>query len=332
MRRYVLAALLLFSCSGALPVSGTDAGPRNSTAGDAGADGGSLPDGGSVGDGGSGSDGGSLADGEATLIAQRPYPLHVPAGYDPHQPTPLVIMLHGYGANAAGEEAYFKLTPVSDAQTFLYAMPNGTVDAAGHRFWNATDTCCDFFHTGVDDVAYVNAIIDDVQARFNLDPKRVYVVGHSNGAFLAQRLACDLSTRIAAIVSLAGAQWKDQRHCRPTEPVAALEVHGTADSVVLYGGGTDLDGLTVPAYPGAEETVADWATHDGCAAALADTGTRLDLDSTLDGDETEVWEHANCPPGGAAELWKIDGGAHIPTLTSQWGELIWRFFAAHPKP
>ncbi len=307
----------------AFAVACTSAAPASQHPADAGSDAGST---------GAAADGGSTTAGGNALIAARPYTLHVPTGYDQHRPAPLVILLHGYGANAAGQEAYFKLTPVADAHTFLYAMPDGTVDGDGKRFWNATDACCDLFGTHVDDVAYVNAIIDDVEERFNVDEKRIYIVGHSNGGFMAHRLACDLAPRIAAIVSLAGATWKDQTHCQPAAPVAVLEVHGTADTVVLYDGGHAGGDLLLAAHPGAEETVADWAKLDGCSPTLTGTGTTLDLDTLLPGDETQVLRHDGCQPGGWAELWRINGGGHIPNLTAQWGELVWGFLSAHPKP
>src|SRR5205814_3467937 len=114
----------------------------------------------------------------------------VPPGYDATKPTPLLILLHGYTASGAQQEMYFKLGPVANAQGFLYAIPDGTVDGAGNRFWNATDACCNYFGSAVDDVAYLGAIMDDVGTRYNVDPKPIFVVGHSNGGFMAHRLAC----------------------------------------------------------------------------------------------------------------------------------------------
>jgi polyhydroxybutyrate depolymerase len=268
----------------------------------------------------------------SALITARPYALHVPTSYDPAKPTPLVILLHGYRASGAIQESYFRLTAVADAQTFLYATPDGTIDANGQRFWNATDSCCDVYASHVDDVAYIGAIIDDVQRHFHLDSKRVYIVGHSNGGFMAHRLACDLSTRIAAIVSLAGAQWLDISRCQPSEPVAVLQVHGDADTVVQYAGGHPEGYVVLPVHPGAVQTVADWAALDGCDATLVDTTTRLDLDSTLFGAETVVARHDHCHPGGAAELWTIHGGSHIPWFTAEWAGDVYGFLAAHPKP
>src|SRR3954454_9408403 len=100
-----------------------------------------------------------------SIVAGRPYGFKVPTGYVSGTPTPLVILIHGYGASGAGQESYFQLGAVADEQTFLYATPDGTPDATGRRFWNADDACCDFFGTGVDDVGHLNAMIDDVSSR-----------------------------------------------------------------------------------------------------------------------------------------------------------------------
>src|SRR5688572_27262361 len=123
--------------------------------------------------------------------ADRPYGLKVPAGYEGQAPVPLVVLLHGYTSNGAQQAAYFGLPAVADKEGFLLATPDGTRDRLGNRFWNATDACCDFFRSGVDDVAYIDAVIDDIAAKYPVDPARVFVAGHSNGAFMAHRYACD---------------------------------------------------------------------------------------------------------------------------------------------
>src|SRR5262249_57996546 len=95
-------------------------------------------------------------------------------------------------------ESYLKLTPLSDARGFLYAYPDGTVDALGLRFWNATDACCDTGNTMVDDSGYLSGLIVQIEARYTVDPKRVFVVGHSNGGVIGDRLACGHRRQVAA--------------------------------------------------------------------------------------------------------------------------------------
>ncbi|MFN7132630.1 MAG: alpha/beta hydrolase family esterase, partial [Myxococcales bacterium] len=255
----------------------------------------------------------------------------VPKDYDQTKPTPLRVLLHGYGANGSGQTTYFRLAALADRKTFLLAAPNGTVDRTGRQFWNATDSCCDIYGNGVDDVAYLGALIADVQRRFNVDPKRIWIVGHSNGGFMAHRLACELSDRIAGIVSLAGAAWKDPTRCGDGAGVAVLQVHGDADLVIAYDGGRPSGSPSLPPHPSARDSVAQWATRNGCAAALTPVSDRLDLDTNVAGAETRVDRHLNCARG-AAELWTMEKSGHIPGLNATWPEAIYGFLQAHPKP
>ncbi|HVW34686.1 MAG TPA: alpha/beta fold hydrolase [Acidimicrobiia bacterium] len=259
--------------------------------------------------------------------AGRPYGLEVPRGYDGRARIPLVVLLHGYTSNGAAQAAYFRLVAEADKAGFLLAYPDGTRDRLNNRFWNATDACCDFFRTGVDDVAYLDAMIGEIEARYPVDPARVYLVGHSNGAFMAHRYACDRAARVAAIVTLAGMTWKDQGRCPGGSAVSVLHVHGRQDETINYNGGATPEGV----YPGAVETAGDWAAQDGCSGALAATGRTFDLDSTVPGAETDEQATAGCPAGVAVDLWTIEGGHHVPAFNDRWADAIWAFMATHPK-
>ena len=283
---------------------------------------------------GAGTDGGGGGGGEdagdpAVVGGDRPVTVHVPASYVPAVATPLVILLHGYGASGALQDLYFGMTAVSDARGFLYAAPDGTVDADGKRFWNATDACCDLHATNVDDSAYISSLIRQIQARYNVDPKRIFLVGHSNGAFMSHRMACDHADQIAAIASLAGAMFSDVTKCVPSAPVSVLQIHGTADDTIVFDGG-QIGGHT---YPGAKTTVSDWVTFDGCSSTADTSAPPLDLDTRLAGSETTVTKYAaGCKPGGHAELWTITGGSHLPSLSSTFSASVVDFLFAHPKP
>jgi polyhydroxybutyrate depolymerase len=114
-----------------------------------------------------------------------------------------------------------------------------------------------------------------------------------------------------------------------TTPVATVEIHGTADPTIFYDGGT----IGANAYPGAVTTVSDWVTIDGCESTPDTSSPPLDLDSTLPGNETTVTKYAaGCKPGGHAELWKIQGGVHIPDLSATFTTDVIDFLFAHPKP
>jgi polyhydroxybutyrate depolymerase len=258
----------------------------------------------------------------------RPYHFRAPAAYDPARAWPLVIMLHGYSATGPEEELYLNFGRLVDVDGFLYAFPDGLTDVTGFHFWNATDGCCDFYGNPVDDVAYIDSVIDDVSARYHVDTKRIYVLGHSNGGFMAYRLACDLAPRIAAIVSLSGAMWNDAAKCTPAAPVSVLDIHGKLDPIVLYGGGRII--LASAPYPPARTSVADWAGFDHCAAGPTDEG-RINLDAVILGDETEVAGYSDCDAGTEVREWSIDLGGHVPIWNATAMPQIWEFMAAHPK-
>jgi polyhydroxybutyrate depolymerase len=265
--------------------------------------------------------------------------VHVPASYDPGRPAPLLILLHGYGSSGRDHDGYFHLGATADQRGFLYAYPDGTINSSGDRFWNATDACCDFYGSGVADDAYLAGVITAIQARLSVDPKRIYLVGHSNGGFMSYRLACAHPDLIAAIVSLAGATFAKPGDCAPTAPVGVLQIHGTADDTIAFKGGT-IEGLSsgtpMASYPGAESTVRAWATYDGCGATPSVVNEHVDVDADLSDAgapaEASVSRWKGCKPGGAVELWTMPGGNHAPTISKSFPGAVLDFLQAHPKP
>ena len=273
-----------------------------------------------------------------TVGGDHPTPLVAPSA-GATRPAPLIILLHGFGASGAEQDGYMHISAAASGRGAWFSAPDGSRSDSGVRFWNATDACCDADHSGIDDSAYLAGLIEDIEAVAEIDPKRVYLVGHSNGGFMSYRLACDHADRIAAIVSLAGATWSDPSQCRPSEPVAVLQIHGTADDTVLYRGGTTSDvGIDMHGarYPGVDATIAAWSTYDGCQGELVSTANVVDVDESIDGSagpaEATVFRAEGCRPGGAVELWKIPGGGHVPELAPTFAEAVLDFLFAHPKP
>lgn len=269
----------------------------------------------------------STGNDDAMLIEQRPYALLVPDNYDPDVAAPLVLSLHGYGATGELQALYFGLTEDAQTRGYLVAMPDGLIDGNQRRFWDATDACCNSTGEPVDDVTYLNAVLNDVVAQYNIDPARIYVIGHSNGGFMAHRLACEIGDRIAAILSLAGANWENAADCPAENSVNVLQIHGTADDTIAYDGGNVGGGN----YPSAPQTVAHWAAANGCEGELQDVDT-LDLVPGVLGEETTRAGYQGCPDGGDVLLWTIEDGEHIPTFGDAWIDEVWTYFDAHPKP
>ena len=259
---------------------------------------------------------------------------------------PVILALHGFGGDAAGLVGYFQLKAVADAHGVLVVAPPGSRNPDGSSYWNAGGACCDLYDEHPDDIAYLDAVLDDLTAHYKVDPDRLFVVGHSNGAFMAYWYACQRAERVAAIVSLAGEALADPSACHPQEPVAVLQVQGDADEIVPYAGGNlgspgvarRLAAAPIPPAPrghpralvrGRAQSADLGAALDGCGP-LVDQGQRLDIDVRIAGEETSVARATGCK-GGAAELWSMHGGTHVPSLSSGWGERMYRFLQAHPK-
>ena len=254
----------------------------------------------------------ALIAGELSVdLGRGPVSVLIPTGYQPETPAPLLLLLHGYTSSGSETEAILQFAPEADARGMIYAFPDGTEDFLGNRFWNATDACCNFFGSVVDDVGYLLSLIVEISSQLNVDAQRVYIAGHSNGGFMAYRFACDQAETIAAVVSVAGATFLDVADCTPSRPVKTLQIHGTADGTIDYDGG-----FTVDFYPGAIETTETWATYNGCDP-VATVGSPLDLESTLPGAETTVMRYeTGCESGASASLWTIEGGGHVPNISS----------------
>jgi polyhydroxybutyrate depolymerase len=259
----------------------------------------------------------------------RPFQLHVPAGYDPARKAPLVVLLHGYESSADQQERYFKFTPESNRRGFLYAMPDGTSDRAGKRFWNATDACCDYDRSGVDDSTYLSRLLDTVASAYSVDPARVYLVGYSNGGFMAYQMACEHSMRITAVVSVAGAISNETSLCTPQRPVSVLEIHGTADATIKFGGGLNAGHR----YPSVDTTLATWRHINGCSSQPDNTAPRLDLEPRLAGTETGVTTYSTgCQSSTRVELWYIEGGGHVPRLNANFAPAVIDFLYHQAVP
>jgi polyhydroxybutyrate depolymerase len=264
------------------------------------------------------------ADQVAQLVGERPYNIFVPSSYDAAAAMPLVLALHGFRGAAVFAEDYFQFQPLAEEYGFVYVLPEGSKNEMGDQFWNATDACCGGNST-VDDSTYLRAVIDDVKAKLTIDPKRVYIVGHSNGGFMAHRMACDHADAIAAIISVAGATSINPDACVPSEPVSILQVHGTQDTIIFFDGGIFMQPFP---YPSATQTVETWSGYDECAGST-DT-VPFDLDPTFAGDEVSILAFGQCARDTTVELWKMDGVGHTPVPTTAMSRLI-DFLFAHPK-
>jgi len=250
----------------------------------------------------------------------RTYLIHRPAALDASPA--LVMMLHGGFGSAPQAEKSYGWDAEADAQRFVVVYPDGD-----GRAWNVGGGCCGApGRTNVDDVAFLAAVVHDVELALPIDPARVFATGISNGGMMAYRLACDTSL-FAAIGPDSATLLGD---CPSPHPVSVLAIHGTADQNIPYDGGegsgfAKIDG---PSIPSVNQL---WRTADGC-----DPPT-----SSVSGDVTT--SIASCPSRRTVELITIAGAGHqwpgstkgrqgadtpYPGLNAT--QVIWEFFAAHP--
>jgi polyhydroxybutyrate depolymerase len=258
----------------------------------------------------------------------RNYLLYVPPSYDRSRPTPLVISMHGAGGSPAQQRDVSEWNRLAESQSFIVVYPSG-VEGDGPRIWRV----------GRDaglmrDVRFISALIDELEARYNIDRERIYANGLSNGGGMAFVLSCTLSDRIAAVGMVAAAQTLPWSWCTDPRAIPMIAFHGTADPMVPYHGGASwVSRVSFPDVPG---WAANWARRNRCGPTA--------VESTVAADVTRR-EYTNCEDDAAVVLYTLRGGGHswpgggpLPEWfvgrTSEnvdaTGEM-WSFFRAHPR-
>ena len=248
--------------------------------------------------------------------AGRPAEVRGPEGWRGEDRLPVIFILHGYSANALIQETIvFRFTSHIETDRFLLVLPEGTVNEEGDQFWAATQTCCDFYNSGVDDVSYLLGLVDELAERVPIDEDRVYFTGHSNGGFMSYTMACEAPSRVAGIMNFAGSTFVDPAKCTVGAPVHVLDIHGTLDETILYNGNPNPPGPNNGGYPSAIERAERWATRAGCDVDSPAVGSPLDLVGNPEGQETDVLQWSEgCTSEKDVSLWTMNGVGHIPAM------------------
>ncbi len=269
---------------------------------------------------------------------ERSYLLHVPAKYDRTKPTPVVLIFHGAATNAKLMTAISGLSKKSDEAGFLAVYPNGTYAGLVYTF-NSGGFQGKMAEDRPDDVKFVGQLLDDLQAVANVDPRRVYATGLSNGGMMSYRLAAEMSDRIAAIAPVGGTMGTDNPH--PSRPVPVLHFHGLQDKIVPYSG-QNAEMPKFLKFKGVEESIACWVKLDHCP----ETPVESDLPDTKDdGTSVKCRRYGPGKDGSEVVLYLIEGGGHTwpgrrspselfgrSTLDISANDLMWEFFEKHPMP
>ena len=263
----------------------------------------------------------------------RTYVVHAPKGNDLKTPLPVVLALHGATMNGPMMAWFSGLDRKADEAGFLAVYPNGTGTNSSF-FWNGGGPAA---QNNVDDVAFIDALLDDLGRAYPVDARRVYATGMSNGAMMAYRLAAELSGRIAAIAPVSGTVATEIG--QPKRPVSVLHFHGTRDEFIPFTGGRGAKSIFGTNYRPVEDSIRAWVTANGCDKTpkndvLAEAGDGLRVTRRTYGAGRE---------GSEVALVVIDGGGHTwpgkkstaavlgrSTRNVSANDLMWEFVQKHP--
>ena len=272
-------------------------------------------------------------------LSGRHFLLHVPPRYQPGQPVPLLLALHGGGGSMdfMADDRRYGLISHSDANSYLLVLPNGT-GVVGDKLatWHAGRCCGKARDQAVDDVAFLRAVVAWVQQHYAVAPGRVYAAGMSNGGMMAYRLACEAADVFAGIASVAGTD--NTQACRPSRPLAVLHIHARDDDHVLFDGGAGpgafRDERKVTDFSSVPATVGRWQQYNRCQPQPLRS-------LVVPGAYCERYE--GCAPGGALQLCVTASGGHSwpgggstrpgkagPSQALDANAVMWAFFSSQP--
>lgn len=277
---------------------------------------------------------------------ERHYTVHVPSNAEARASLPVVIMLHGGGGTGRGAARETGWAAKADESGFLAVFPDAMPPDPSRpgqfrlnpQLWNDGS---DRFYRGQkapDDMAFIEAVLEDLAARFPVDRRRVYATGFSNGASMSFRLGVELSHRIAAIAPVAGALWLDAPVLK--QPVPMLYITGTADPLNLIEGGIPkllngaYDPVRAKAKPPVRDSIEKWARALGIPVVPRSTADANGVRTETYGPGTEVVYIAiegmgHHWPGGRSLLPESVVGTWSGKLRAT--DVIWDFFRRHAR-
>jgi len=245
----------------------------------------------------------------------REYALYVPNSYTGTFAVPLVINFHGFGGNVREYMNYADMRPVAEADTFILVYPQGSyLDGSSH--WNPCPPGGDN-KSSADDFGFIEDMIKEISTHYNIDMKRIYAVGYSNGGMMAYGLANYKSELIAAVASVSGTMLD----CiGPTShPMPVLDLHGTSDDVIPYNGNSY--------YNSVQSVLGYWIDFNNTNKIPI-----VSVDSS-GGMTIEHYVYDQGDNGVSVEHYKYIGGKHVWFTTPYRGkttsELIWDFLSRY---
>ncbi|MBI3517933.1 MAG: T9SS type A sorting domain-containing protein [Bacteroidetes bacterium] len=254
----------------------------------------------------------------------RDYRIHVPAIYNGTNSVPLVIALHGLGDDMTNFSG-IGLSTVADTANFISVYPQAISDPLFGTAWNSgAGAFGQYPNQTVNDVDFIKSLIDTISAHYNINSHRVYATGFSMGGFMTNRLACELSTKIASFASVSGTIGSGIT-CTPSRAISICHFHGTGDATVSYTNNTF--GMN------AQPLVNFWVTNNNCNSTPVHTNLP---DLVADGYTIEHDLYSGGNNGTVVEHFKVNNGPHTwlftPANDIDYSTEIWKFFMTKTLP
>lgn len=243
---------------------------------------------------------------ETRTLGDRNYRLLVPPDLpDSGVGVPLLLSLHGLNSNADQMAGYTPWVAMAPTSKFIVAYPN-----AVNERWNHAQ--------GSADVTFLRAVIADIESTYCTDPSRVHVVGHSEGAYMTQRMACDAPDLVGSVAEYAGGSpelFYGNTPCTPSRGIAVAMFHGTADRLVPMAsyGIPSRDDWIARMHCNPTPVVSSQAVPTGSVSAWA----------PCDGNVAVRWEEFT----GQGHLWPSSG-----PISDEMRDQMWAFLMAFPHP
>ncbi len=239
---------------------------------------------------------------------ERQFMVHLPDSYEDEISVPVVLVLHGGGGTMQDMQNFTQMDNYSDENGFIAVYPQGIASQLNGFSWaDGRNTIAD--QEGIDDVGFIDRLLDYLLSEYKVDQERVYVCGFSNGGFMTQRLACDLNDRFAAMGSLGSIMDVDLVNtCNPGRAIPMLLLTGTEDPFVPIEGGEMIGSGNVKDIISMDELVAFWVGQNSCNPTV----NMQELPDIVSVDQSTVtlFRYSSCDC--AADVWyyRINGGGH----------------------
>lgn len=256
---------------------------------------------------------------------ERDVTVHVPPNYDGSKPMPMVVMLHGFMQDKDEIARTSAFKEKADKEGFIAVFPNATGWVGDRlRWWNVGS---DRLYRS-DDVDFIRQLTDVIPNKLNVDRDRIYLVGFSNGAMMAQEAAVKLNDRVAAVASVSGGMLRKQE--KPTGDMNALLIHGSSDDVIPASGGVLLDLCLAPRVISAAKAFEVWADANGLSPTFRKTT----------GEPIQTYSAVDTESGREVTFYSIKDGNHdwpgafnssTPASKFNATDAVWNFLNRHNK-